>query len=129
MKIAGKLSKREQQIMDLAYERGTIAATELEAELTGKPSNSAVRSYLRALEAKGFLTHEEDGVRFVYRPVYDRSAVGRGEASRLLRTFFGGSVSGMLATLLSEREADLSDAEFDEMRRMIEAARQEEKGS
>ncbi|CAN5406138.1 BlaI/MecI/CopY family transcriptional regulator [soil metagenome] len=124
MKIAGKLSKREQQIMDLAYERGEIAATDLEVALGGL-SNSAVRSYLRTLETKGFLMHIEEGVRFVYRPVHDRDAVGKGETSRLLRTFFGGSVSGMLATLLSEREADLSDADFDEMRRMIEQAREE----
>lgn len=69
MKLGGNLSKREHQIMDLAYERGTITATDLETALPGGISNSAIRSYLRALEAKGFLTHEEEGVRFIYRPI------------------------------------------------------------
>jgi len=108
--------------MDLAYERGEIAATDLEAALAGNLSNSAVRSYLRSLEAKGFLKHEEDGVRFVYRPIRPRDAVARVEASRLLKTFFGGSISGVLATLLNEQEANLSDAELAEMRRMIDEA-------
>ena len=123
MKLGGNLSKREHQIMDLAYERGTIAATDLEEALPGNPSNSAVRSYLRSLEAKGYLRHEEEGVRFVYRPIRERDAVARVEASHLLKTFFGGSISGVLATLLSDREVDLSDAELDEMRRMIDEAK------
>lgn len=123
MKLGGALGKRENQIMDLAYERGTVTATDLEEALPGHPSNSAVRSYLRSLEAKGFLTHEGKGVRFVYRPIREREAVGRVEATRLLKTFFGGSVSGVLATLLTERETDLSDEELDEMRRMIDEAK------
>jgi predicted transcriptional regulator len=123
MKLGGYLSKREHQIMDLAYERGAIVATDLEDALSGNLSNSAVRSYLRALEAKGFLQHVEEGVRFVYRPTREREAVARGEAARLVKTFFGGSVSGVLATLLNEKDLDLSDAELDEMRRMIDAVR------
>lgn len=109
--------------MDLAYERGVITATDLQEALTGNLSNSAVRSYLRALEAKGFLSHEEEGVRFVYRPIRERDTVARGEANRLVNTFFGGSISGVLATLLSEKEVNISDAELDEMRRMIDEAR------
>ena len=109
--------------MDLAYERGSIVATDLEEALSGNISNSAVRSYLRALEAKGYLLHEEEGVRFVYKPIKARDAVARGEASRLVKTFFGGSVSSVLATLLSDNELDLSDTDLAEMRRMIDEAR------
>lgn len=123
MKLGGNLSKREHQIMDLAYERGEIAATDLEEALPGGPSNSAVRSYLRSLEAKGFLSHEQDGVRFVYRPIRPRDSVAQVEASRVLRTFFGGRVSSVLATLLNDQEANLSDEELAEMRRMIDEAR------
>jgi BlaI family penicillinase repressor len=123
MKLGGNLSKREHQIMDLAYERGTIVATDLEEALSGNLSNSAVRSYLRSLEAKGYLKHEEEGVRFVYRPAKERDDVARGEASRLVKTFYGGSVSGVLATLLNDKDLKLSDADLAEMRRMIDDAR------
>ena len=123
LKLGGNLSKREHQIMDLVYERGSIVATDLEEALSGNLSNSAVRSYLRALEAKGYLSHAEEGVRFVYRPIKEREAVARGEASRLVKTFFGGSVSGVLATLLSDKDLKLPDEELAEMRRMIDEAR------
>ena len=123
MKLGGNLSKREHQIMDLAYEHGSIVATHLAAAPTGNISNSAVRSYLRALEAKGYLRHEEEGVRFIYKPIRERDDVARGEASRLVKTFFGGSVSSVLATLLNDKELDLSDTDLAEMRRMIDEAR------
>lgn len=123
MKLGGNLSKREHQIMDLAYERGEVTATDLVESLTGNLSNSAVRSYLRALETKGFLRHEQDGVRFVYRPVRERGTVAKVEANRLLNTFFGGSVTEVLATLLSDSETKVSDEELEEMRRLIEQAR------
>ena len=123
MRLGGNLSKREHQIMDLAYERGSIVATDLEEALSGNISNSAVRSYLRALEAKGYLRHEEEGVRFVYKPIKARDAVARGEASRLVKTFFGGSVSSVLATLLTDKELELSDNDLAEMRKMIDEAR------
>lgn len=123
MKLGGNLSKREHQIMDLAYERGEVTATDLVENLAGNLSNSAVRSYLRALETKGFLKHEQDGVRFVYRPVRERDAVGKVEASRLVNTFFGGSVTEVLATLLNDSERRVTDEDLDEMRRLIEQAR------
>lgn len=109
--------------MDLAYERGEVTATDLVENLAGNLSNSAVRSYLRALETKGFLKHEQDGVRFVYRPVRERDAVGKVEASRLVNTFFGGSVTEVLATLLNDSERRVTDEDLDEMRRLIEQAR------
>lgn len=114
--------------MDLAYERGSIIATDLEADLPGKPSNSAVRSFLRTLETKGFLAHVEEGGKFIYRPTNERSSVARGEATRLVNTFFGGEISSVLATLLSEKDLAVSDQELDEMRRMIDEAKKQRTG-
>lgn len=123
LKLGGNLSKREHQIMDLVYERGSILATDLEEGLSGNLSNSAVRSYLRSLEAKGLLQHEEEGVRFVYKPTRPREAIAKGEAARLVKTFFGGSVSSVLATLLTDKDLELSDEDLAEMRKMIDERR------
>jgi hypothetical protein len=40
-----------------------------------------------------------------------------------VKTFFGGSISSVLATLLSDKDLDVSDSELAEMRRMIDEAR------
>ncbi len=125
MKIVGHLSKREAQIMDLAYAQGSVIAADLEAALPGKPSNSAVRTHLRTLETKGHLVHEEEEGRFVYRPTKPRETVAKGELRRLLDAFFGGSVTAVVSTLLDEEKDRLTPWELEELHRMVDKAAEE----
>lgn len=125
MKLGGNLTKREHQIMDLAYERGSIGSGELEELLPGNPSNSAVRVHLRTLEAKGHLHHEEHPGRFVYYPTRPRADVARGEVARLLSTFFGGSITAAVSTLLDHERDKLTPDDIVELHRMIDKAEEE----
>jgi BlaI family penicillinase repressor len=124
MKLSGTLSKREGQIMDLAYARGSITAADLETDLGGL-SNSAVRTHLRTLETKGHLSHTEEEGRFVYRPTKPREAIARGELHRLLSSFFGGSVTAVVSTLLDEERDRLTPEEFTQLQKMIDKAAEE----
>ena len=125
MKLGGNLSKREHQIMDLAYERGSIGSGELEQLLPGNPSNSAIRVHLRSLETKGYLDHVEEPGRFVYRPTRPRDTVAKGELSRLLTTFFGGSITAAVSTLLDQERDHLTSDDIVELRKMIDKAAEE----
>ncbi len=125
MKLGGNLSKREHQIMDLAYERGSIGSGELEELLPGKPSNSAIRVHLRSLEAKGFLRHVEEPGKFAYLPTRPRDEVARVETARLLSTFFGGSISAAVSTLLDQEKDKLTARDIVELRRLIDKAEEE----
>lgn len=111
--------------MDLAYARGAVSAADLEAALSGNLSNSSVRTHLRTLEAKGHLVHTEEAGRFVYRPTRPREAVARGELHRLLASFFGGSVTAVVATLLDEERDRLTSEELAELQRMVDRAAEE----
>ena len=53
------LSRRERQIMEIVYRKGSATATEVLAEMSDPPSYSAVRTLLRILEEKGYLRHEQ----------------------------------------------------------------------
>jgi predicted transcriptional regulator len=125
MKLGGNLSKREHQIMDLVYERGSICSGELEELLPSAPCNSAVRVHLRTLEAKGFLRHEEINGRFTYFAIRPRSSVATGEISRLVKTFFGGSVTATVATLLDQEKDRLTVHDIAELKRLIAKAEEE----
>jgi BlaI family penicillinase repressor len=127
MKLGGNLSKREHQIMDLAYEHGSIGSGELEALLPGKPSNSAIRVHLRTLEAKGHLYHVEEPGKFMYMPTRPRDAVAKGEVARLLSTFFGGSVTAAVSTLLDQERDKLSQEDIVELRKLIDKAEAEDR--
>lgn len=126
MRLNDKLSKREAQIMDLAYARDSITASDLEAALPpGNLSNSTVRTHLRTLEAKGHLAHTEEEGRFVYRPTRPREAAARVELHRLLASFFGGSVTAVVSTLLDEERDRLTPEELAELGRLVERAAEE----
>ena len=122
------LSRRERQIMDVLFERRSATAAEIRERIADPPSYSAVRALLRTLEEKGHIDHVQDGPRYVYRPVVARETARAGAVERLLRTFFDGSVTAAVAGLLDRREAPLSEAELDELERMVREARSRREG-
>jgi BlaI family transcriptional regulator, penicillinase repressor len=119
------LSRRERQIMDALYRRRKATAAEIRQDLSDAPSYSAVRTFLRILEDKGFVEHVADGPRYVYQPTAPLRTARRAAARRLLETFFEGSVPQAVATLLDVSTADLSEAELDELESHIDKARKE----
>src|SRR5688572_5277185 len=94
------LTRRERQIMDVLFRRGRASAAEVLEDLTGDPSYSTVRTQLRVLEEKGFVRHDDDGVRYVYSPVINRQTARKSALKHLVDTFFDGSVEQAVAALL-----------------------------
>jgi BlaI family transcriptional regulator, penicillinase repressor len=121
-----QLSRRESQIMDAVYRLGRGSVNEIRDEMPDPPSYSAVRAQLRILEEKGFLTHEADGPRYLYLPTRAKEEVRRTALRHLLGTFFAGSTSAALATLLDLGKDDLSDEELDRLSMLIDRAREGE---
>jgi len=123
--LSQKLSRRERQIMDFLYQHGRATAAEVQANLPEPPSYSAVRAMLRVLEEKGHVHHQQDGPRYVYRPRVGRERAKRSALRHLVRTFFDGSREQLVAALLDDGSAQLSEDELDRMARLIDRARQE----
>jgi BlaI family penicillinase repressor len=117
-----KLSRREREIMDVLYALGDNAAAEdIRERLTDPPSYSAVRAMLVKLEAKGFIRHRAEGLRYVYSPTTSRAAAQKKAVGQLMRVFFGGSPSEAAAALL--KHEDWSDGELDTLRAEIDKVR------
>ena len=121
-----KLTRREREIMDALFALGDRASVEeIRTRLTDAPSYSAVRAMLVKLEAKGFVKHREEGLRYVYVPTTSRATAQRNALSRLVRVFFGGSPGEMAAALLKQER--WTDEELDALRMEIERVRKERK--
>src|SRR6266850_5259016 len=88
------LSRREREIVDIVYGRGSATAGEIRERMTDPPSYSAVRATLRILEQKKVLRHDADGARYVYRPIVNRNRARANALQHLLVTFFDGSPAG-----------------------------------
>ena len=127
MPAAASLSRRERQIMDILYRRGSGTAAEIRAEMPDAPSYSAVRAMLRILEEKGHLKHHADGPRYVFTPVVSRPAAQKSALRQMIRTFFDGSPTQAVAALLDMSARNLTDDELEELGKLVEQAKGEGK--
>jgi len=118
-----KLPRREQEVVDVLFTLGEDASVEdVRARLSDPPSYSAVRAMLARLEAKGYVRHREQGLRYVYSPTKPRSAAQRTALQKLVRVFFGGRPSHAVTALLkqenwSQEELDTLSAEIRQARK------------
>ena len=116
-----KLSRRERQIMDIVYQRGRASVADVLEDLPDPPTYSTVRALLGILEEKGYLIHQKDGRRYIYRPTQPRHQAGRSALKQIFQTFFDKSVEKTVIALVSE--VDLSDEELDRLSQLIEQAK------
>jgi predicted transcriptional regulator len=78
---------------------------------------------LTRLEKKGYVKHQEDGLRYVYSATISPAAAKRTALQQYLQTFFGGSLKQMMTALV--REGSWSDDELEALRSEIERVRNE----
>jgi predicted transcriptional regulator len=116
------LSRRERQILDILYRLGRATAAEVLAQMSDAPTYTTVRGLLRVLERKGHVSHEQDGVRFVYAPVRPKARAGPAVLTHVIRTFFNGSPADAMASLLGSA-SHLSDEELSRLEQLLERAR------
>ena len=119
------LTRRERQIMDILYRRGRATAGEVMADLSGDPNYSTVRTQLRVLERKGYVRHEEAGLRYVYIPAVPRHAARKSALRHLVDTFFDGSAEKVVGALLGGEGARVSDEELERIAALVDKARKE----
>ena len=117
---AAHLGKRERQIMEVVYRRGRATVSDVLTDLPDPPSYSSVRAMLRYLEDKGHLQHEEDGPRYVYLPTAPKQEVRKSALGHVVRTFFDGSVSSVVAALIES--SPLSREEYERLSRLLDEA-------
>jgi predicted transcriptional regulator len=125
--LQNQLSRRERQIMDILYRLGEAGAAEVVAQLPDQPAYNSVRVTLGILERKGVVRHRREGSRYVYSPTQPAEAVRESALRHLVRTFFRGSPSKAVLTLLDSPSTRLSKEELNELAAWVEAAKREQR--
>ena len=117
-----RLTRREREIMNAVFALDNRASAEdVRAKLTAPPSDSSVRVMLARLERKGFLRHQQDGLRYIYSATMSPAVAKRTALQQYLHTFFGGSRRQMMTALV--REGSWDDEDLDALKAEIERAR------
>ena len=120
------LTRREREIMNAVFALGNRASAEdIRARLTDPPSDSSVRVMLARLEKKGYLKHQQDGLRYLYSATISPASAKRSALQQYVQTFFGGSLKQMMTALVAE--ASWSDDDLAALRGEIDRVRKERK--
>ena len=120
------LTRREREIMNALFALGNRAsAEEIRARLTSPPSDSSVRVMLARLEKKGYLKHQQDGLRYIYSATISRASAKRTALQQYLQTFFGGSMKQMMTALVAD--GSWSDEDLEALKAEIDRVRNERK--
>jgi predicted transcriptional regulator len=125
-KVPPSLSRRERQIMDVVYRLGEATAADIHASLPDAPTYTTVRGLLRILVDKRQLRQEQDGKRYLYRPLTPRPAAGASSITHVVNTFFGGSPAAALAALVGSQ--NITEEELARLSAVVAKARRTKGG-
>jgi BlaI family penicillinase repressor len=89
--------------MDCVWSKGSVTAEECRAALhTIWPmKESTIRTVLRRLEEKGYVTHSLDGRTYIYRAVEGRVSVATRAVKQIIDRFCGGSAEELVIGMVN----------------------------
>jgi BlaI family transcriptional regulator, penicillinase repressor len=112
-------SRRERQLLDVIYTRGSAAVEDVRAGIPHPPTYSAVRTTLNNLAAKGILERRKEGRRFLYVPTIPQGTARQSALKRLLAIYFDNSVEEAVSALFTLKGKKLSVAEIERLDQLV----------
>lgn len=116
--VSEKISEAELVVMEALWEASPQTANDVADRVmaTRDWSLQTVKTLLSRLMAKDVIAADQDGRRFLYRPVIARDDYVASETGRMVSRLFGGRVSPLVAQLASQDQLSADDiAELEEI--------------
>ncbi|WP_310227717.1 BlaI/MecI/CopY family transcriptional regulator [Sphingobium xenophagum] len=109
--MGDKISEAELVVMEALWEQSPQTATDVADRVAAARdwSVQTVKTLLSRLMAKDIIAADQDGRRFLYRPLVARDDYVAGESGRLVNRLFGGRISPLVAQLASQDQLTAED--------------------
>ena len=120
------LGDLERAVMQLIWANGPMTAEKVREELDRPLKESTIRTVLRRLEDKGFVTHTVDSRTYIYRAAEARGRVAAKAVKRIVDWFCNGSVEEVLVGMVDSKMLD--QKQLTALSKKIEKARELQKG-
>lgn len=117
--MAERISEGEHAIMEALWAADApLTAAEVTERVADRDWNDrTVKTMLGRLLAKGALGHEQDGRRYLYRPLVAREDYVARESGRLVDRLFGGRTAPLVAHLAGQNR--LTDDDITELETLL----------
>lgn len=97
------LTDHELRLMEVVWKLGRASVADVvSALLPPTLAYNTVLTTLRTLEQKRYLTHDEDGRAYLFRPIVTRKEAAKSAIQYVVDRFFGGSSSDFAVSLIEE---------------------------
>ena len=120
--VEGKvnITEAEQKILNLLWEEGCLSTMQIAERLGSETgwSKHAVISFLKRMETKGLVSHEERGRAKYYMPLVQREMVASEERNSFLKKFYHGRL-GLMVSAMAE-ENSLTQNDIQDLRALLE---------
>ena len=122
-----RLGELQLRILEVLWEHPDSGVGAVHAAL--KPERdlayTTVATMLRKMEARGLVTHREEGRSFLYRAAVAADDVNRSAGEHFVERLFEGSLADAVSHLLTTRE--VSREELDQLEKLIREAKRRTK--
>ena len=107
------LTELQQAILDFIWARGSATSEEIRQALRARYplKDSSVRTLLRRLEARGFVSHTVDGKVFVYKATMAARSVAARAVRHIIDRFCAGSAEQFLIGMVDEKVLSIRQLE------------------
>lgn len=104
-----ELGELERSVLLIVWRYGSVTADLVREGLDHPLKDSTVRTVLRRLEEKGYVTHRVNDRTYVYCPVESRQRVAGRAAKRIVDWFCDGSVETLLVGMVDSKVLDRAE--------------------
>jgi len=111
------LTDREADVIQVLWDHGPSLVAEVRERLEDDLAYTTVLTVLRTLEAKGYVSHDEEGRGHRYFAAIKQQTAQKSALQHLTKKFFNGSAELLLTHMVSDQK--LSPEQMTRMRKLL----------
>ena len=111
-----QLTAKEEEVMRILWENGALFVKEIVAIMPDpKPHVNTISTYVRILEQKGMVTHEDHNGSYKYKALLPKENMRKKTLGSLLKNYFDNSGKGLVSALVEDEKVSI-----DELKELID---------
>ena len=108
--MVNKLTAREEEIMNFFWNKGPLFVKDIIGFWPDpKPHFNTVSTFVRELEAKGYVAHKSMGLTYQYYPVVSRQEYSKRNLRGVIENYFNKSYLNAVSALVKEEDISVDD--------------------